>query len=235
MVKRIQATAERFLLIAGVLLLAIFAGGLLYRSVSSRRALEEFDQRAASVVKGDSPAVAELKVDDEVDFRHWSEQRTKAYRESLATTNGPVLAVLSVKELNIRVPVFEGTDEWALNRGVGWIGGTARPGGDGNTGIAGHRDGFFRALKDVAVGSEIELATLRETAIYSVDQIEIVSPSDVSVLRPRAAPSLTLVTCYPFYFFGHAPKRFIVHATLRGRTERNVKAGPASPRAQTQQ
>jgi sortase A len=115
--------------------------------------------------------------------------------------------------LDIRAPVFEGTDEWELNRGLGWIQGTASPGEAGNVGIAGHRDGFFRALKDVRVGDDIELLTLRRAASYTVDAIEIVTPDNVGVLRPRGAPSLTLVTCYPFYFVGDAPQRFIVHAT----------------------
>ena len=101
-----------------------------------------------------------------------------------------------------------------LNRGVGRIIGTARPGGPGNIGIAGHRDGFFRGLKDISVGDDVELTTTKERATYIVDQIEIVSPTDVRVLQPRGVSSLTLVTCYPFYFVGDAPNRFIVHASL---------------------
>ena len=113
--------------------------------------------------------------------------------------------------------MFEGTDDLALNRGVGWIAGTARPGeaGNGNIGIAGHRDGFFRGFKDILLGDEVELSTLEGVSFYAVDSIEIVSPDNVTVLRPRGVPSLTLVTCYPFYFVGDAPQRFIVHATLK--------------------
>ena len=72
----------------------------------------------------------------------------------------------------------------------------------GNIGIAGHRDSFFRKLRYAERGDTIELATVDSTATYSVDQIQIVDPKDVTVLQPRAAPSLTLVTCYPFYFVG---------------------------------
>jgi sortase A len=80
--------------------------------------------------------------------------------------------------------------------------------------IAGHRDGFFRGLKDVAVGDKIELVTLQTTDTYVIDNITIVDPSDVSVLRPRSRSSLTLITCYPFYFIGSAPQRYIVQASI---------------------
>ena len=111
--------------------------------------------------------------------------------------------------------MFEGTDDLVLNRGLGWIVGTARPGDTGNIGIAGHRDGFFRGLKDIAAGDTMELETQGRRATYVVDEIEIVTPEQVEVLKPRAAPAITLVTCYPFYFIGDAPRRFIVHATER--------------------
>ena len=136
------------------------------------------------------------------------------YKASLSIEKRLPLAVLGIKKLRVRVPVFEGTDDLVLNRGVGWITGTSRPGDDGNVGIAGHRDGFFRGLKDIAVGDAIELETLGRRAVYIVDEIEIVPPERVEVLQPRAAPSVTLVTCYPFYFIGDAPMRFIVHAAL---------------------
>jgi sortase A len=83
---------------------------------------------------------------------------------------------------------------------------------DGNSGIAGHRDGFFRGLKNIAVGDVIELKTPRAKEIYRVERIWIVEPEDISVLDPTTTPSLTLVTCYPFYFVGPAPKRYIVRA-----------------------
>ena len=84
----------------------------------------------------------------------------------------------------------------------------------GNCGIASHRDGFFRGLKDVQVGDELELETLAGVYRYTVDKLTITDPSDVSVLEARPESAVTLVTCYPFYFVGSAPKRFIVHASL---------------------
>jgi sortase A len=108
--------------------------------------------------------------------------------------------------------VLPGTDEFVLNRGVGHIEDTARPGAEGNCGIAGHRDGFFRGLKDIALGDAIELETLDGRQMYHVERRWIVDPEDVSVLDPTPVRSLTLVTCYPFYFIGSAPQRFIVRA-----------------------
>jgi len=89
-------------------------------------------------------------------------------------------------------------------------------GTDGNSGIAGHRDGFFRGLKDIATGDWIELETLSGKEVYRVEQTWVVDPEDVSVLDPTPRRALTLVTCYPFYFVGAAPRRFIVRAVLTG-------------------
>ena len=122
------------------------------------------------------------------------------------------LGVLRIPHIRLEVPVLPGTGDAALDRGVGHIEGTAHPGTDGNSGIAGHRDGFFRGLKDVTPGDAIELATVRGTDVYRVDRIWVVDPEDVSVLDPTPTRALTLVTCYPFYFVGSAPKRFIVRA-----------------------
>jgi sortase A len=210
---------EYCLLASGLILLTIFAGVLVYRSVSSRHALREFDKaRTAEAPVAQAPVrpqeKAELVVSEKLDFRLWSKHAVRARRESLEIHKGSPIAALSIEKLKMRAAVFEGTDELALNRGLGWITGTARPGEAGNVGIAGHRDSFFRGLKDISIGDRIELTTLRGTAVYTVDQFEIVTPGDVSVLRTRGAPSLTLVTCYPFYFIGHAPQRFILHATL---------------------
>ena len=207
---------QYLLLVAGVTLLGICALALIHRSVSSRLALRAFDQaQAAGSAKEDSGTVR-LQSDGNVDFSLWSEKRIREYKESLLVEKRLPLAVLSIDKLRIRVPVFDGTDDLVLNRGVGWIIGTAKPGEAGNIGIAGHRDGFFRGLKVIIVGDAVELTTQKEQATYVVDQIEIVSPESVEVLRPRGSPSLTLVTCFPFYFVGDAPQRFIVHATLKG-------------------
>ena len=114
------------------------------------------------------------------------------------------------------MPVYDGTDDLTLNRGVGRIIGTARLGEAGNTGIAGHRDGFFRGLKDIAPGDRIDLVLTSQTSHYVVENIQITSPDDVSVLQPTPKASLTLVTCYPFYFVGSAPQRYIVSASFAG-------------------
>ena len=108
--------------------------------------------------------------------------------------------------------VLEGTDETQLDRAVGHIEGTARPGESGYLGIAGHRDGYFRGLRRIEPGASIKLTTLDGVAIYEVASIEVVTPTDVEVLEPTEEPTLTLVTCYPFYYVGDAPKRYVVRA-----------------------
>ena len=119
--------------------------------------------------------------------------------------------------------MLPGTDDRTLDRGVGYIEGTALPGTNGNLGIAGHRDGFFRGLGEITPGDVIEVETLQETGMYRVERTWVVNPDDVSVLDPTSTPALTLVTCYPFYFIGPAPRRFIVRAV-------RVEDGPAPRR-----
>ena len=108
--------------------------------------------------------------------------------------------------------MLRGTDAATLNRAVGWIEGTSEPGEPGNVGLAGHRDGFFRGLKDIVVGDTIEFATLDRTETYVITETMIVDPDAVGVLDPTEEPAITLVTCFPFYYVGPAPQRFIVRA-----------------------
>jgi sortase A len=123
--------------------------------------------------------------------------------------------------------LLEGTESLTLNHGVGRITGTARPGEGGNIGIAGHRDTFFRGLKNVSIGDTMELRTPKGIEVYEAAEINIVSPSEVNVLRRRSVPSLTLVTCYPFYYLGSAPQRYIVTASLIA--EKNSEPGSITP------
>ena len=135
-------------------------------------------------------------------------------RERVAKLIDPGTAFLEVGLL-IAFDKYDGQAPGAgVVTGVGRIEGTASLGENGNVGIAGHRDGFFRGLKDIGPGDTIEMVTPKVKETYVVDHVVIVDPSDVSVLRPRLHPSLTLVTCYPFYFVGSAPKRYIVQASL---------------------
>jgi sortase A len=144
----------------------------------------------------------------------WSPERIAAWRTVVKDPGPPPLAILRIPRIRLEVPVLEGTGEVVLNRAVGHIEDTATPGADGNSGIAGHRDGFFRGLKDIIPGDVIELETLRTSEEYRIERTWVVDPEDVSVLDPTPTRSLTLVTCYPFYFVGSAPKRFIVRAVI---------------------
>ena len=146
------------------------------------------------------------------DLSLWDQVRITAWRRSLSEPAPPPLAVLRIPKIRLEVPVLPGTDDLTLNRAVGHIDDTALPGTDGNAGIAGHRDGFFRGLKDIGLEDAIELETLRGKEGYRVERIWVVDPDDVSVLDPTPARSLTLVTCYPFYYVGPAPQRYIVRA-----------------------
>ena len=145
----------------------------------------------------------------------WSPERVRGFDESFSQQFAAApLAILRIPRIELEVPVLAGTDELSLNRCVGHIEGTPRPGFSGNVGIAGHRDGFFRGLKDVSAGDVLELESPERTDHYRIESITIVSPDRVDVLAPTEVPTLTLVTCYPFYYIGSAPKRYIVRAAL---------------------
>lgn len=119
---------------------------------------------------------------------------------------------IQIERLGISVMVMEGADDAILRHAAGHIPGTALPGEQGNIGISAHRDTFFRPLRNIRMHDRIRLATPAGDYRYRVVSVRIVKPTEVSVLDPGSDEVLTLITCYPFYFVGAAPKRFIVRA-----------------------
>jgi sortase A len=119
---------------------------------------------------------------------------------------------VEIPRIGVSLVVVEGVDKPTLRRAVGHIPGTALPGQIGNIGIAAHRDSYFRPLRNIQQGDIVTLATLRGDYRYRVVSTKIVKPEDVAVLDPDGTETLTLITCYPFYFVGSAPSRFIVRA-----------------------
>jgi sortase A len=131
-----------------------------------------------------------------------------------APAPGTWVARLEVPSVRLATTVLEGTDDGTLSRGSGHIEDTPFPGQTGNVGIAGHRDTVFRPLRHIHLGDEMKLTTADRVYHYKISKTLIVTPDDVYVLDPTEQPTLTLVTCYPFDFIGHAPRRFIVQAAL---------------------
>jgi sortase A len=219
---------ELVLLIAGVAVIGfaavMYVGGRIY----SRLAVERFHAGSSSQVGGGH---SRLKSVTEVDYSLWSPKRIGQYKALLAEDFGEPLAVLRVDKIHLEVPVFEGTSDRVLDRGAGRIEGTARIGEPGNVGIAGHRDGFFRGLKDIGIGDTMVVETTSGTQTYEIDSIRLVNPDDVSVLKNESGAALTLVTCFPFYFVGSAPQRYIVHASLQGETKKLNEPAKASLQA----
>jgi sortase A len=203
---------ERMLLLFGSLLLSVYFLAQMYGMLWSRAELRKFAE--STHPKASSLAQVSASGTTGPDFTLWSPQRIDHYKASLLLEVPKPLAVLQIPAIHLQVPVLSGTDDLTLDRGAGHIDGTTLPAAAGNIGIAGHRDGFFRGLQDIHVGDSLYLVAEGQTNQYVVDEILVVEPSDVSVLAPRSKPSITLVTCYPFYFVGSAPLRFIVHASL---------------------
>jgi len=184
--------------LAGVVCWGAFQAG---QARTARNDLERFSQLQHFALRPTLP-----------DQSLWSPNRVSAWQKALLEPVPEPLAVLRIPKLRLEVAVLPGTDDRTLDRGLGHIEDTALPGTDGNVGIAGHRDGFFRGLKDIAPGDVIEIDTIQGKDVFRVERTWIVEPEDVSVLDPTPTDALTLVTCYPFYFVGSAPQRFIVRA-----------------------
>ncbi len=201
---------ERVLLVFGLTMLCAYVPGRVHRAIFSRAALQSFESENTDSVGH----AKQLAVPPSVNITLWSPKRIKEYGDTLGVHVAQAIGILRIPKIDLEAPILEGTDEFNLNQGVGRIQGTAAIEAAGNVGIAGHRDGFFRGLKDVEAGDEIEVVTHTRTQTYIVDRVIIVDPHDISVLDPRERPSLTLVTCYPFYFVGSAPQRYVVQALL---------------------
>jgi sortase A len=150
--------------------------------------------------------------------RNLASQGTPQPGPSTALKGAPAAAVdgligrIEIPRLLLSAVVVEGTGKTVLRRAVGHIPGTALPGQAGNVGLTGHRDTFFRSLKDLKIKDEIQFSTLAGNFNYEVESLRVVDPDNVGVLAPSGHNVLTLVTCYPFYFVGPAPKRWIVTA-----------------------
>ena len=195
---------------AGLVLVAFCMLAMIHGSASSRAELQRFKYGQNVLAAESQRLVPRGGVSN---FTVWPRQRIRKYQESLAAHYPPAVGILRIAKIKLEVPILEGTNPVTLNRGVGHVVGTANVGDVGNMAIAGHRDGFFRGLKDIRFGDAIEVTGLRETKTYLVDRIIVVDPSDVSVLRPRTRSVLTLITCFPFHYIGSAPKRYIVQAS----------------------
>ena len=199
--RRALLLAERTSWAFGLAGLAWWAAFHIEVATSTRQNLQRFAALQAVTLHARTP-----------DQSLWSSKRVTAWRAVLSEPAPIPLAVLRIPKIGLEVPVLRGTGDRTLDLAVGHIEDTADPGSDGNSGIAGHRDGYFRGLKDIAPGDTIELDTLEGTDVYRVERTWVVSPDGVWVLDPTSTRALTLVTCYPFYFNGPAPQRFIVRA-----------------------
>jgi sortase A len=207
---RLLRALERGLLACGSLLLASWLGALVHQRVLVASDLAAWEQGGWAP---SAPAPPEPRQAPLADTREWSSSRLAAYLAAPVEEPSERLALLEIPAIDLAVTVLEGTDAWTLNRGVGRIEGTSFPGDPGNTGIAGHRDGFFRALRRVREGDEIRLRLSDgATRAYRVAWLRVVRPEDIWVLEPTDEESLTLVTCHPFRFVGRAPERFVVRA-----------------------
>ena len=207
-VPRLVAVAEKLTWAAATVLLSLAFGGFV-RSVATplhqpgNQTVAAADINPALLpVQGTMPAMDT-----------WSEARRQRYIDAAPAVG--VLAELMIPRLQLRVPVFPNDNDEHLDVGAGVVEGMAYPDELGHIGIAAHRDGYFRPLKDIAPGDYILLQTRRGPRHFVVQETRVVEPEELHWLQDTPDTRLTLVTCYPFYFVGSAPQRFLVRAVER--------------------
>ncbi len=191
--------SRSFLLIAGVLALSYCAFALLDARLYQAYQSQRFQQAVDGGSRRDAPGLGEAN---------------PAKPDSIVRPGrrGSPVGRIEISAIGLEAMILEGTDKVTLRRGVGHVAGMPLPGQQGNVAIAGHRDTFFRALRNIRKDHEITLTTLNGSYRYSVDFVKVVQPEETDVLDDSADDVLTLVTCYPFNFVGAAPKRFVVRA-----------------------
>jgi sortase A len=197
---------ERILLLVGLVCLGTYA----YAFIDARLTDREENRRLDEAIREHRGAASGASETDS--FTSFAAEGA-AQAEPPKLSEGELVGRLEIPRVGVSAIVLEGVGSRTLRRGVGHIPGTDYPTQGGNVGIAGHRDSFFRALKDIGKNDIITLTTPEGTFHYEVEWTRIVRPKDTEVLDEEPGqPALTLVTCYPFYYVGSAPKRFIVRA-----------------------
>ena len=202
--------SQYFFFVVGVLALSYCATVLLdkwlfqaYQTWRFERALKDAQTSARTIQQPASSPL--LPAQAEAD-------RARAESFGIDGLAGSPLARIEISSIGLAAMIMEGVDGRTLRHALGHIPGTPLPGQQGNVAIAGHRDTFFRGLRNIRKDDEITLTTLNGTYRYRVDSTQVLAPEHTEVLDDSGEAILTLVTCYPFYFVGSAPKRFIVHA-----------------------
>jgi sortase A len=180
----------------------------LYQADQSRLFQQELNELKPSIVGDAQIHVSSISPDPA------KESPMSVERIDVAGIRRTPLGRIEIRTIGLTAMILEGTDARTLRRAVGHIPGTSLPGQRGNVAITGHRDTFFRPLRNIRKDDEIRLTTLNGSYRYWVDSIKVVEPGDTKVLDNSDKAILTLVTCYPFYFAGPAPKRFIVRAHM---------------------
>jgi sortase A len=193
-----------------------FLGGVFLLFLGAREFFESRlgqSQAARAFDESPLPPSAEIPA-SETDYP--AERSTPSPAPARHVHKGDAIAKLIIPRLDAQLYVVEGAGHRELRRGPGHMPGSALPGDDGNCIIAGHRDTHFRVLKDVRKGDAILLQTPTGEYLYRVSEISVVSPDNTAALKDTPDPELNLITCYPFYWVGSAPKRYIVQARLAG-------------------
>jgi sortase A len=203
-VPRTRRVVRILLLLIGVVCLGVYSYSYLYRTAFQLYEAWYFDHdraEPAPAVAKKSPVRPVLLPDPD--------RATPGFGR---LGPGTVIGRISIPRLHLSAMVEEGVDDITLSRAVGHIPGTPLPGERGNVGIAGHRDTFFRSLKDLRPQDKIDFTTHSGRFHYIVESLTVVEPTDVSVLNSEEGQAMTIITCFPFQYIGNAPRRFIVHA-----------------------
>jgi sortase A len=221
---KLMSWIERGLLLVAVLALGSYAYAYLDTRIYEHRQNQRLE---AALNAQTTPATTPAPARETDDLEAFQEPEPET-PETTPLEEGELLGRIEIPRIGVSAMILEGVGKKTLRRGAGHIPGTPLPWAGGNAGVAAHRDSFFRGLKDIRKNDTIRLKTLKGTYEYRVDWTEVVRPDDTHVLEDTGEATLTLVTCYPFYYVGSAPKRFIVRAE---RIDPEQRAGEPLQRA----
>jgi sortase A len=205
---RLGSVVHWLLFVVGIVCLGIYFSSYLYRTAYQIYEGWKFDRE----LEESSPAKAEPKLPEKPVALPSILPDPDRGSVSPVSIRETIIGRLSIQRLHLSAIVEEGVDSATLSRAIGHIPGTAFPGERGNIGIAGHRDTFLRALRDLRPKDQIDFTTRSGRFHYTVDSLTVVDPADISVLKSTGRQALTIVTCFPFNYLGNAPRRYIVHA-----------------------
>lgn len=193
----------------------LIVSGVAFASHSTIQYVQQLVSRD-SLTSAQKSAIKATPEETENGEVHWT-----TYSNEERPKQGEHFAYLIIPNLDLQLPIVEGTDDKSLTQGVGHYSKSVLPGEPDNAVLSAHRDSFFKEIGSLKVGDRLGVKTNKGIFIYQVKKYWVTDPEDRSVITPHDKPVLTLTTCYPFTYIGTAPQRYIIQSELKRKIDLN--------------